>query len=57
MSKAIQPSKILGLIARGLAVNCDTLGSNAIIDNIVVGSLLPVIHIRLLELLQALISR
>lgn len=57
MAKAVQPSKILSLIARGLAVNCDTLGANAIIDNIVVGSLLPVIHVKLFELLQALISR
>lgn len=55
VGKQIQPAKILGLISRGLAVNCSTLSINLIIDNIIVGALLPELHVSLFKLLESLI--
>lgn len=55
VAKQIQPAKILGLISRGLAVNCNTLSINQIVDNIIVGFFLPEIHVALFELLDSLI--
>lgn len=55
VAKAIQPAKILGLISRGLAVNCTTLAANLITDNIAVGALLPEMHVALFGLLDAMI--
>lgn len=49
------PAKILSLISRGLAVNCSTLASNLITDNIVMGALLPALHVSLFRLLDAMI--
>lgn len=56
MAKLIQPAKILGLVSRGLAVTCDTLAANPITDNIVVGALLPLMHVNLFALLQGIIT-
>lgn len=47
--------KIIGVISRGLAVNCTTLSKNLISDNIAVGALLPQLHVKLFKLLNSLI--
>lgn len=47
--------KIIGVISRGLAVNCTTLSKNLISDNIAVGALLPQLHVKLFKLLDSLI--
>lgn len=54
--KAVQPARLLALISRGLAVNCATLASNLIVDNIVVGALIPRVHCSLFALLDALVG-
>ncbi|XP_055371693.1 proline-, glutamic acid- and leucine-rich protein 1 [Condylostylus longicornis] len=55
VSKAIQPRKILNLIARGLHITCDNLKQNLILDNIVLGAVLPDIQLELYKLLSTLI--
>lgn len=54
--KAVLPAKVLGLISRGLAVNCATLAGNLIVDNIVVGALIPRVHCALFGLLDGLVG-
>ncbi|KAJ6649617.1 Proline-, glutamic acid- and leucine-rich protein 1 [Pseudolycoriella hygida] len=53
--KCIQPDKIMGIISRGLAVNCVTLSKNLIVDNLVLAALLPEIHVTLFGVLDKLI--
>jgi len=47
--------EIIKLISRGTAINCETLSKNLIFDNIILGSLIPQIHIHLLNILNSLI--
>lgn len=49
------PDVIFGVICRGLAVTCHSLG-NITVDSLALGSVLPDIHIHLLNILIALIT-
>lgn len=49
------PEEILGVICRGLAVNSQTMEKNVSPDLVMVGAMLPQIHIALLEVLDCLI--
>ena len=49
------PDEILGVICRGLAVNSQTMEKNVSPDLVMVGAMLPQIHIALLKVLDCLI--
>lgn len=49
------PDEILGVICRGLAVNSQTMGKKVSADLLMVGAMLPQIHIALLKVLDCLI--
>lgn len=51
----VDVENIFGIISRGLAVNCSTLSSNLIRENIAIGALIPDIHVILFKLLDVLI--
>lgn len=55
VNKCIKAELIIAMISRGLAVNCLTLSTNLIIDNIALGALLPQIHVSLFGVLNKFI--
>lgn len=55
MEKTVLPDEILGVICRGLAVNSHTMGKKVSADLLMVGAVLPQIHIALLKVLDSLI--
>jgi hypothetical protein len=55
VEKTVLPDEILGVICRGLAVNSQTMGKNVSPDLVMVGAMLPQIHIALLKVLDCLI--
>ncbi|XP_039288323.1 proline-, glutamic acid- and leucine-rich protein 1 [Nilaparvata lugens] len=55
VAKPVLPDAIMGAICRGLAVTCASLGP-AKTDSIALGSVLPQVHIHLLNLMMDLIS-
>ncbi|KAJ4429172.1 hypothetical protein ANN_26175, partial [Periplaneta americana] len=56
VEKTVLPDVILGLVCRGLGVNSHTLGKKVSTDLLMVGAMLPQIHVSLLNIVDALIT-
>jgi hypothetical protein len=56
VEKTVLPDEILGVVCRGLAVTSHTMGKKVSPDLLMVGAMLPQIHISLLKVLDSLIA-
>lgn len=56
VEKVIRPNQILGIIKRGLDVNAKSIAKNAIVDNLVLASIIPQIHVHLFDVLDAFVE-
>lgn len=56
MEKTVLPGEISGIVCRGLAVTSHTMGKKVSADLLMVGAMLPQIHIALLKVLDSLIT-
>jgi hypothetical protein len=56
VEKTVLPDEILGIICRGLAVASHTMGKKVSTDVLMVGAMLPQIHVALLKVLDSLIT-
>jgi hypothetical protein len=56
VEKTVLPDEILGVVCRGLAVTSHTMGKKVSADLLMVGAMLPQIHISLLKVLDSLIA-
>lgn len=56
VEKTVLPDEILGIVCRGLAVTSHTMGKKVSADLLMVGAMLPQIHVALLKVLDSLIT-
>jgi hypothetical protein len=55
VEKTVLPDEILEVVCRGLAVTSHTMGKKVSTDLLMVGAMLPQIHVTLLKVLDSLI--
>jgi hypothetical protein len=56
VEKTVLPDEVLGIVCRGLAVTSHTMGKKVSADHLMVGAMLPQIHVSLLKVLDSLIA-
>lgn len=56
VEKVVRPNQILGILRRGIDVNPKLVAKNAIVDNLVLSSIIPQIHVHLFDILDAFVE-